>query len=157
MSAKSEQLSRLDEAYEQFRASIANLPAEAYAETWLGSWNLSQVLAHMAGWWSEMAPAFDRVAAGQRPVPEGVDYSNADSWNDRFAANAKPGLAALEDWDAAFRQYRAAAASLDEDLYGIDPEKQRPRIGNRLLGTSGIGHFEEHQDDLEQWLRSRGS
>lgn len=156
MSAKAEQLDKLDSAYRDFRSLIADLPEDAYQEQWLGEWNLSHLLAHMAGWWREMAPAFQRVADGQRPVPEGVDYSDADTWNDKFAAQAVPGKKALEDWDDAFRQYRAAADMLRDDLYGMDPEKGRPRIGDRLLGASGLNHFEEHYPQVKQWLGSRG-
>ena len=92
---------------------------------------------------------------GERPTPEGVDYSDADAWNEKFALQAKPGHAALDAWDAAYRAYCTAAGALPENLYGEDPEKGRPLIGNRLLQAAGIHHFEEHRPDLEKWLRSR--
>jgi len=156
MADKQEALSTLDAGYNQFRAGIADLPDEAFAQTWLGEWNLSQVLAHMAGWYREMTGALERVGRGERPVPEGVDYGNSDAWNAKFAPQAKPGRAALTEWDEAYAGYRGAAASLGDALYGIDPEKGRPLIGNRLLQGAGIGHFEEHQPQLDEWLRSRG-
>lgn len=156
MSAKSEAIARLQAAHDHFRAQVANLPGEAYSETWLGSWNLSQLLAHMAGWYREMAGGFARVARGERPVPEGVDYSDEDAWNAKFAERAKPGTAALTDWDEAYAAYLAGAEALSEELYGIDPEKGRPRIGDRLLHGAGIGHFEEHTPALEAWLKARG-
>jgi hypothetical protein len=155
MTDKQDAINELDAARDRFRSSIADLPDAAYSETWLGTWNLSQVLAHMAGWWREMAGGFERVGRGERPAPEGVDYSDPQPWNDRFSAAAKPGTAALADWDAAYDRYRGAAEALDDSLYGIDPEKGRPRIGNRLLQGAGIGHFEEHQPDLDAWLASR--
>lgn len=155
MSSKQEAIAALDEGYEKFRAGVAGLPAEAYSETWLGTWNLSQLLAHMTGWYGEMTGAIQRVGRGERPTPEGVDYSDADAWNAKFSANAKPGLAALNEWDAAYGAYRDAAAALPDNLYGVDPERGRPLIGNRLLQASGIGHFEEHQPQLDEWLRSR--
>lgn len=155
MATKAEVLGELDAGYEKFRARIAGLGEDAYAEPWLGTWNLSQCLAHMAGWYREMTGAIERVGRGERPTPEGVDYSNADTWNDRFALEAKPGRAALEAWDAAYRGYRDAAGALPDRLYGEDPEKGRPLIGNRLLDAAGIHHFAEHQPDLENWLKSR--
>lgn len=156
MADKQEALSSLDAGYDKFRAGIAGLSDEAFGETWLGEWNLSQVLAHMTGWYGEMTGAFERVARGERPVPEGVDYGNPDVWNAKFAPQAKPGRAALTEWDEAYAGYRAAAAALKDDLYGVDPEKGRPLIGNRLLQGAGISHFEEHQPQLDEWLRSRG-
>lgn len=155
MANKQEALADLDAGYEKFRTGIADLPDAAYGETWLGEWNLSQVLAHMTGWYGEMTGALQRVARGERPVPEGVDYANSDAWNAKFAPQAKSGRAALREWEQAYAGYRAAAEDLRDDLYGVDPEKGRPLIGNRLLQGAGIGHFEEHQPQLDEWLRSR--
>ncbi len=155
MATKAEALAALDAGYQAFRAPIAELAEEAYAEPWLGTWNLSQCLAHMEGWYREMTAAIERVARGERPAPEGVDYSDADAWNEKFAREAKPGRAALAAWDAAFHAYRSAAEALPESLYGEDPERGRPLIGNRLLQGAGIHHFEEHQPELERWLRTR--
>jgi len=155
LTAKSDLIAELQSGCDGFRGAIAALPGDAYNERWLGDWNLSQLLAHMAGWWREMAGSFERAARGERPTPEGVDYSDEDAWNARFAANAKPGAAALTHWDEAFAAYSAAATALPEALYGIDPEKDRPRIGNRLLGGPGIHHFQEHREQLQAWLASR--
>lgn len=155
MVSKSEALAELDSGYARFRSPIADLDDDAFAEIWLGTWNLSQCLAHMAGWYREMTGAIDRVAAGQPPVPSGTDYNDTETWNAKFSAQAKPGRDALADWETAYAAYREAAAALPEDLYGFDDEKGRPRIGNRLLQGAGIGHFEEHQPELEQWLASR--
>ena len=155
MATKQEAIDELQSRYDSFRSKIAGLPPEAYNETWLGTWNLSQLLAHMAGWYSEMTGAINRVAAGQPPTPAGVDYSDADAWNAKFALNAQSAPAALDSWDAAFAKYRDAAAALPDSQYGIDPEKGRPRIGNRLLQASGIGHFEEHEPQVEEWLAHR--
>jgi hypothetical protein len=156
MTDKGGALAALESHYEAFRSKIADLPDEAYSETWLGRWNLSQVLAHMTGWFHEMAGAFARVSRGERPAPEGVDYSDSDTWNAKFEKDARPGREALEAFDAGYAAYHDAAKALAEDQYGIDPEKGRPKIGNRLLQGAGIGHFEEHQPDLEAWLNSRG-
>ncbi|WP_322795021.1 maleylpyruvate isomerase N-terminal domain-containing protein [Tepidiforma sp.] len=156
MTDKQQMLEALDAGYRRFRESIANLDDAAFQEVWLGSWDLSRLLAHMAGWYREMAGALERVARGERPAPEGVDYSDVEAWNARFAAAALSGRAALADWDEAFRAYRAAAEALPDHLYGVDPASGRPRIGNRLLQGAGIGHFEEHQPELEAWLARRG-
>ncbi len=155
MSDKATAIHELEEGYRQFRTPLEPLADADFDEVWLGTWNLSQLLAHMAGWYREMAGAFGRVAAGERPAPAGVDYSEPDAWNARFAAQAKPGRAALGDFDDAYATYLNAANGLADDFYGVDPEKGRPRIGNRLLQASGTGHFEEHQGELEEWLKAR--
>lgn len=155
MAEKAEAIATLQAAHDHFRGLIANLPDAAYSETFLGTWNLSQILAHMAGWYGEIGPGFDRVGRGERPTPEGVDYSNADNWNATFATRAQPGKAALAQFDAAYDAYKGAAERLDAANYGIDPERGRPRIGNRLLEGAGIHHFEEHTPEIENWLSSR--
>ena len=154
MATKAEALTELQQAYERFRGKTAGLPAEAWDDVWLGTWSLGELLAHMSGWWREMTPAFARVARGERPVPEGVDYSNPDPFNVRFAASAPRGKEALEAWDMAFAAYVEAARSLGDDFYG-ENEQGRPKIGNRLLQGAGIGHFEEHEPELDHWLAGR--
>lgn len=155
MTDKATAIHDLEFGYQEFRGPIEGLDDAAYSETWLGRWNLSQLLAHMAGWYREMKGGFERVARGERPTPEGVDYSDADSWNAKFEKDAKPGKAALADFDAAYASYLGAAQALPEDLYGVDAERGRPKIGNRLLQASGIGHFAEHQEQLDARLKSR--
>ncbi|MCK9517820.1 MAG: maleylpyruvate isomerase N-terminal domain-containing protein [Dehalococcoidia bacterium] len=152
---KSAAITQLEDAYTGFREQIADLPHEAYHETFLGEWNLNKLLAHMAGWFREMSGAIERVGKGERPTPEGVDYSDPEPWNARFAQQSKDGPAALDDWDNAFHQYYAAAKALDESFYGMDPEKGRPKVGNRLLDGAGVHHFAEHRPQIEEWLRSR--
>ncbi len=153
MTVKDDDIARLENGYAGFRARIAGLPADAYAEDWLGQWNLAQLLAHMSGWFGAMTTALERVGRGERPVPEGTDYTDSDAWNERFTADAQPGPASLEGWDAAFRAYAAAARALSEDLFGEKDGK--PRIGSRLLDGAGIHHFAEHGPQVDAWLASR--
>ena len=155
MSDKESLIKELEAGHDHFRATIAELPASAYTETWLGTWSLNEVLAHMAGWFREMGTAFERVGQGERPTPEGVDWSDIDNWNAKFAEQKKAtGSEALADWDAAYAEYVAAARKLSPDLYGEDPKSGRPRIGNLITGA-GIGHFAEHQPELDEWLKNR--
>ena len=155
MANKQEAIASLDAGYQKFRAGIADFSDADFEQKWLGEWNTSELLAHMTGWYREMTGALERVGRGERPVPEGVDYGDSDAWNAKFAPQAKPGKAALTEWDEAYAAYRAAADKLGDDKYGVDPEKGRPLIGNRLLQGAGIGHFEEHQAQLDEWLKSR--
>lgn len=155
MSDKSDSLATLESKYQEFRAKISGLPAGAYDEVWLGEWNLAQLLAHMAGWFGEMTIGLKRVANGERPTPEGVDYSDADAWNVKFAASASPGLGALDSFDGAYTSYREAAKALPEDKFGVDPQTGKPRIGVRLLDGPGIHHLDEHRPQIDEWLSTR--
>lgn len=155
MADKDAAILELEEAYVAFRDLISGLPDEAFGEQFNDGWTLTQLLAHMAGWYREMTPAFGRVGRGERPVPAGVDYSDADGWNARFAKDARTGRGALDDFDLAFHGYYAAAKELSDEHFGLDPERGRPRIGNRLLGASGIEHLHEHQPQVEVWVAQR--
>ena len=46
----------------------------------------------MTGWFGEMTVGLKRVANGERPTPEGVNYSDADAWNAKFIATASAGV-----------------------------------------------------------------
>ena len=155
MSDKESAIAELEAGYREFRQPLASLADDDYGEVWLGEWNLSQLLAHMSGWFREMTGAIERAGRGERPTPEGVDYSKADDWNSGFAKDAKAGTDALVDFDTAFDRYVGAARALPDSMYGVDPEKGRPRIGNRLLDGAGIHHFKEHQPELSAWLKAR--
>lgn len=155
MSDKDDALATFGEGYAAFRGLLAGLPDAAYREVWLGEWDLNRLLAHMAAWYREFLPAFDRVARGEHYKSPGADYSDADGWNARFAAQAKDGSAALTDLDAAFAAYRAAAAALPEGLFGTDSETGEPRPGSFLLSWGGAGHYEEHHPQVRGWLQSR--
>ena len=72
MADKSTAIHDLMRGYEQFRAPLEALDDGAYGETWLGEWNLSQLLAHMAGWYREMTAAIARTSRGERPTPAGA-------------------------------------------------------------------------------------
>ena len=155
MTDKATAIHDLELGYQEFRGPLDRLEDDDFEEVWLGTWNLSQLLAHMAGWYREMTQAFERVGRGERPVPEGVDYGDADAWNAKFEKLAKPGKAALHDFEQAYHAYLEAAKKLPPELYGEDPKSGRPRIGNRLLQGSGTGHFQEHQEQLDSWLKSK--
>ena len=155
MSDKSESLATLEAKYDEFREKISGLPAKAYDEVWLGEWNLAQVLGHMGGWFGEMAIGLKRVANGERPTPDGVDYSDEDAWNAKFAATAAPGTAALSDFDGAYSNYRDAAKALPEEKFATDPQSGKSGIGARLLSGPGIHHFDEHRPQIEEWLSKR--
>jgi len=93
----------------------------------------------------------ERMARGERPTPEGVDYSDADGWNARFTAAMKPQNAAtvIADLRQSQMNYMRAARAIPDDRYG------EGKTVNRLLEASGYGHYDEHLPPLEQFKASR--
>jgi len=147
MSDKDLLLEELDEGYHALKESIAGLSDAEMTTAWLGDWAVKDVLAHIAGWHREMAAALDRMARGERPTPEGVDYSRPDPWNARFAAERKAmsPAEAVADLEASFAAYRAAAAALPEDRFAPG------RTLDRMLHASGIDHYAGHVSEIHEW------
>jgi hypothetical protein len=150
MAYKQDVLKELDEGFATFRQGLAGLTDEQMMTVWLDQWNTRDLLAHVAGWHREMGGALERVGRGERPTPEGVDYSDGDAWNAKFAAakkNASP-AEVLAELDDSFRAYRAAAANIPEDRF------EQGRAVDRIVHTSGINHYVEHSEQIREWRKS---
>lgn len=131
---------RVEDGFRELLAAVTGLDEGAMSRRFYGDWNAKDILAHIAGWHEQMTAAMDRMARGERPTPEGTDYSDADQWNARFAAAMRPQGA--ETIIAALRQSHAnfvrAARAIPDDRYG------EGKTINRLLESAGWGHYDEH-------------
>jgi hypothetical protein len=150
VSAKEQAFADVEAAYVEFRDLLVPLPDEAYAEDVEGEWNVAQVLAHMAGWFRELAPVFAMLERGETP-PAASAYD--ESWNARFAAGALDGSAALDDFDDAFHVFYGAARLVDERFF--EPAGGSPSAATSLLAGMGTEHFAEHRAAIEAWLAHR--
>ena len=136
-------------AYVGFRDLLVMLPAENYPQTVVGTWDVASILAHMAGWYRELAPEFQRIVAGN-PTSPGL-WADFDTWNARFAAAKKPGADALDDFDMAFHEFYAAAKETRDEHWGTD-EDGTPLPVEALFRDLAIGHTAEHRAEIEAWL-----
>jgi len=144
-------LAKLDEAFNALLATINGLDDGAMSERFYDAWNVKDILAHIAGWQHTMKDAMERMARGEKPVPEGVDYSNADAWNAGFAAAMKAQSAAtiVANLRQAYANYVRAARAIPEERYG------EGKTINRLLEASGYGHIEEHLPAIKAFVAGR--
>ncbi|OGL07334.1 MAG: hypothetical protein A3F92_04335 [Candidatus Rokubacteria bacterium RIFCSPLOWO2_12_FULL_71_22] len=74
----------LDQAAREFRAlhdALRGLNEGDLTRVWLGVWSTKDIVVHISGWHREMIPALERLARGERPIPEGVSYDDVDAWN----------------------------------------------------------------------------
>jgi hypothetical protein len=117
-----------------------------------GEWGVKDILAHIAGWHEQMTEAMQRMARGEKPTPEGVDYSDADSWNARFAGAmaAQTGETVVAGLRQSYANYLRAARAIPDDRFG------EGKTINRLLETSGAGHYEEHLPALQEYRKKLG-
>ena len=145
-------LRALDSGFAEFLSAVDGLSDEAMVRVWYGDWCLRDILAHVAGWHREMGGALERMGRGERPVPEGVDYANADLWNARFAEaqhNTSP-ASMVEELKASQAVLREAARSLPKERF------QEGRAAYRILHTAGIYHYQEHGPKIQAWRETEG-
>jgi uncharacterized protein (TIGR03083 family) len=140
MSQKQALLSEVNAQYEELFSSVMGLQDEHMTRPMLAGWSVKDILAHIAGWQREIAAMLERMAGGQRPAPDGVDYSDVDGWNARFVEEMRglsPGevLTALHAAQAACVH---AAEALPEERFA------EGRTAERLLREWVIGHYDEH-------------
>ncbi len=140
-------IEQLHDSFDSLMAAVEGLTDEQMTQTWYGDWGVREILAHMAGWHWEMVKAFERIAKGERPVPEGVDYSNPDVWNATFAEGVQgidPDEVA-EDLNASKEAFVAAARMVPEDRF------EEGRAAYRILFLTGIDHYKEHEPPIREW------
>ncbi|MDZ4278243.1 MAG: ClbS/DfsB family four-helix bundle protein [Dehalococcoidia bacterium] len=157
MSDKEATLKELDTEYHKLRTTIEGLDEEQLFKVWFGTWAVKDIIAHVLGWEREMTGALQRLARGERPTPEGVDYRNADEWNAGFAqtmAGISPNTV-LAAWQQVHMNYVKAARAVPEDRYA-KKEDGSPSTAYRLLQASGFGHYREHAHQIREWRKREG-
>jgi len=144
---KKSTLDETQQAFTKLLAAVDGLDEGVMTRTFYGDWSIKDILAHIAGWQRTMTGALERMARGEKPTPEGVDYSDADAWNAGFVAAMAPQSAptVVAGLKQSFANYLRAAAALPEDRFGDG------KTANRLLETSGYGHYREHLPAIEAY------
>ena len=143
---------QVEEEFGTLLKAVEGLDDTAMSRAFYGDWSVKDILAHIAGWHRSMTESMERMARGERPTPEGVDYSDADTWNARFsgAMKAQSGETILADLRQSFANYVRAAKGIPEDRFG------EGKTINRLLEASGWGHYREHLPAIEEYRKSSG-
>jgi hypothetical protein len=149
---KATAIRRVEEGFGQLLAVVNGLDERTMSRQFYGSWNLKDILAHISGWQHQMTGAMQRLARGEKPTPEGVDYSDADAWNARFAGAMKAQTAdtVIADLRQSYANYIRAAQAIPDDRFG------EGKTINRLLEASGFGHYAEHLPTIQDYRKSLG-
>lgn len=152
MSHKQDLLARATREYTAFHETIDGLNEERLTEVWLGAWSIRDIVAHMSGWHRELGPALERLARGERPVPPGVSYEDADAWNATFAAAARDREVTdvLLEFDRSHAYFMQAADRVPEERYQPD------RTAYRIVDLNSAHHYKEHGDQIRAWREAKG-
>jgi hypothetical protein len=111
-----------------------------------------EILIHMVGWQREMIPVLERLARGEKPLPEGVSYDDVDAWNARFVA-ARQGVSAaavVRELEASHRDFLATAATVPDERFA--PGK----TATRIVDLNGPHHYRDHAAQIREWRARTG-
>ena len=152
MTPKDDLLNQAARDYKAFHDTLRGLNEEQMTEVWLGTWSVKDIVAHMAGWHREMAPALERLGRGEKPIPVGVSYDDVDEWNARFAATAKDTSVAdvLLEFDKSHEEFMLAADR-------VPPERWQPgKTTWKIVDDNSAHHYREHAEQILAWRTERG-
>ena len=151
MSDKETLLKQAEEEVRAFKAALQGLSESRLTEVWLGTWSIKDILAHISGWHRELGPALERMARGERPIPDGTSYDDADAWNAKFAAARKDASVAelLADLDASHQDFMAQAMKVPAERFV--PGK----TAYRIVDLNSAHHYKEHGDEIRAWRQAR--
>ncbi len=152
MAVKDELLKQAEEEFRAFKVAIGGLDERRLTEVWLGTWSIKEILAHISGWHRELGPALERMARGERPIPEGTSYEDVDAWNSKFAAakKAAPLSETLQELDASHAYFMGQAAKVREERFV--PGK----TAYRIVDLNSAHHYREHGDQIRAWRKTQG-
>lgn len=145
-------LEDLDQSFADLEGAIDGLTHEQLIQTIEDEWSVRDMLGHIIGWHHEMDDALERIARGERPVPEGVDYSDSDAWNARFVEtwrNASP-EAVVAELAASKTLFVEAARLVPDEKY------EEGRSAYRIVTGTATGHYAEHAPVIRAWRQREG-
>ena len=150
--AKQELLVQAAREYKAFHEALHGLNEAHMAEIWFGTWSIKEIVAHMSGWHREMTPALERLARGERPLPQGVSYDDVDAWTARFAARAanREITDLLLDLDRSHEDFMQAADQVPLERY------EAQKTAYRIVDGNSAHHYREHAEQILAWRAERG-
>ncbi|MBI4635336.1 MAG: ClbS/DfsB family four-helix bundle protein [Candidatus Rokubacteria bacterium] len=147
MTAKQELLDRAGQEYAAFQEALRGLDETRLTEVWFGTWSVKDIVAHISGWHRELGPALERMARGERPIPEGVSYEDVDAWNAKFAGarRATPAAEVLRELERSHEYFMGVARAVPEARF--EPGK----TAHRIVDLNSAHHYKEHGDQIRAW------
>lgn len=144
MSEKQTVIEQSRAAYQEFMEAVKGLDEQALTKPFLDEWSVREIGGHLIGWLEQMTTGLQRMARGERPSPEGVDWSDVQRWNGQFASGvAGRGVMELvHDLESRLEGLVAAVQALPDDRFGAG------KTVNRMVDAAAIHHFKEHAEEI---------
>ena len=152
MTPKEDLLNQAAQDYKVFHETLRGLNEEQMTEVWLGTWSVRDIIAHISGWHREMGPALERLARGERPIPEGTSYDDVDAWNAKFAAARRkdPVADVLLEFDKSHEDFMLAADKVAAERW------QPGKTTWKIVDQNSAHHYREHAAQIDAWRTERG-
>ena len=147
MTTKQAMVASLDEAYKGFLDVVQELSNDQFHHKFVDdNWGVKEIVAHLAGWHGELGGGLERMSRGERPTPEGTDWSDPQPFNDVYAEHArgKRKEQVLEELAAAVTHFKEAAMKVPDERYG------EGKTVNKMFEGAGIEHFNEHAEQVRE-------
>ncbi|HEY7677034.1 MAG TPA: maleylpyruvate isomerase N-terminal domain-containing protein [Candidatus Methylomirabilis sp.] len=145
-------VAELDAAFAELKATVAGLDDAARGVVMQGRWTVKDILAHIAGWHREMTPALERLARGEKAIPDGANYNDFDAWNARFV-EARRGMTPAQveaELHESFAAFRAALLAVPE------ARRQPGRTAGKIAQDAGFEHYRHHASQIRRWREGTG-
>jgi hypothetical protein len=152
MTSRADLIGDLEGAFSGLQASLDGLSRDQMLREWYDGWTVRDILGHIIGWHEATTDIFARMAQGERPVPEGVDYSDSDAWNARFAKiwQGRSPEDAVAELAASKQRMVGAAKEVPEERF------EEGRTARRALVGNGAHHYREHAAAIREWREREG-
>jgi len=149
---KEELLNEAAREYKALHEALQGLNETQMTEVMLGTWSVRDIVAHIAGWHTEMAPALERLARGERPIREGVSYDDVDAWNAQFTEARRHTTVAdvLLELDKTHESFLRAAAAVPAERF------QQGKTAWKIVDGNSAHHYREHAEQVRTWRATRG-
>ncbi len=152
MADREQIIAELETSFAGLQDAVAGLTHQQKLQKWYDKWCVYDIFSHIIGWHHEMDDALERIVRGERPVPEGVDYSDANAWNDRFVDTwvQSSGAAVEQELESSKDLFIKAARLVPEDKF------EDGRAAFRIMHATAIDHYAEHAKDIREWREREG-
>lgn len=123
------------------------LSEEEKTQVMLGAWSVREIVVHIAAWLRVSTGAMERMASGEGPVPEGVDYSDGDAWNARFVEESKGKSVGQVE-----AELHAAKEALVQAIRALPEERlAEGKTARRMIEEIKTSDFRQHGGQILEW------
>jgi len=145
---KGQLLRKLEQAWADFQASFAGLPAEQLVEPGvMGEWSVKDILAHVSTWEEEALKYLPLILQGGQPPRYADLYGGIDAFN-AVAAEQARGRPLFE----VLRQLEATHARLIDYVRNAPEEEiTKETRFRRRLRLDTYSHYPEHTAAILEW------